>query len=321
MPKVTVIGGGVGGMVCALLLARRGHRVRLYERLPRLGGKLAEHSRDGFTFSLGPSLLTLPGLFADLGLELDLVELDELCRYRFADGSTLTAYRDPALMAAEVERLAPGEGRNWLAFHGWARGCFEASRRTFFTGPLELSTSRGRPAGPAGGRSRQDPRRPGPPLLLRPAAAAVRQPLRDVRGFRPVPGTGRAGVHPGDRTRRGRLVRPGRAAPDRRRAGPDAGAGGGGDRPGHRGDGGARRPRPVNGVRLTSGERERADVVVANTDAAELYGRLLPDRRRLGASPGSVPPPRCSCCWPGWTAGPRGCHTTRSSSPPTTGGS
>ncbi|MFD0890604.1 phytoene desaturase family protein, partial [Streptosporangium algeriense] len=37
----------------------------------------------------------------------------------------------------------------------------------------------------------------------------------------------------------------------------------------------------VLGVRLASGERERADVVVANVDAAALYGRLLPDRRRL----------------------------------------
>ncbi|WP_326640393.1 NAD(P)-binding protein [Streptosporangium sp. NBC_01755] len=31
---MTVIGGGAGGMVCALLPARRGHRVRLYERPP-----------------------------------------------------------------------------------------------------------------------------------------------------------------------------------------------------------------------------------------------------------------------------------------------
>ncbi|MEV1203861.1 NAD(P)-binding protein, partial [Microbispora rosea] len=158
MAEVIVVGGGVGGMVTALLLARDGHDVRIYERLPRLGGKLAEHRRDGFTFSIGPSLLTLPGLFLDLGVPLDLLELDELCRYRFADGSTLSTYRDPERTAEAVDRLAPGEGRGWRAFHRWAERCLDASTRTFFAGPPSGPVveppfrPRGqRPGGPAGG--------------------------------------------------------------------------------------------------------------------------------------------------------------------------
>ncbi|MFD2357147.1 FAD-dependent oxidoreductase [Nonomuraea ferruginea] len=82
----------------------------MYEQLPRLGGKLAEHRRDGFAFSLGPSLLTMPGLFRELGLDRELIEPDPLCRYRFADGTVLDARRDPGRMAAEVERLAPRRG-------------------------------------------------------------------------------------------------------------------------------------------------------------------------------------------------------------------
>ncbi len=40
-PKnVTVLGGGPAGMAAAIQLAQRGHRVRLYERSDRLGGKL-----------------------------------------------------------------------------------------------------------------------------------------------------------------------------------------------------------------------------------------------------------------------------------------
>ncbi|GAA4973930.1 phytoene desaturase family protein [Nonomuraea thailandensis] len=276
-----MVGGGVGGMVCALLLARVGHRVRLYERLPRLGGKLAEHRRDGFTFSLGPSLLTMPGLFRELGLDRELVEPAELCRYHFADGSTLTARRDPHRMAAEVERLAPGEGDAWRAFFRWADGCLRAAGRTFFSGPLI------RRSGDA---------RPSDLLAVAPAstlAGLARRYFRDPRlrqyvgryatyaGSSPYRAPAALGCVPALEHGQGAWYVPGglpRLADDLavllRAAGvlvhlstPVAGI---------ISDEGR-----VTGVRLADGERRRADVVVVNADAAELYGNLLPDRRRL----------------------------------------
>ncbi|WP_371785729.1 phytoene desaturase family protein [Streptosporangium subroseum] len=281
MVEVIVIGGGVGGMVSALLLARQGHRVRLYEQRSRLGGKLAEHSRDGFTFSLGPSLLTLPDVFADLGVELDLVELPELCRYRFADGSTLAAYRDPARMAAEVERLAPGEGGNWLAFHDWARGCFDASRRTFFSGPLTrppaetrlpdlLAVAPGRTLDGLARRFFDDPRLR--QYVDRYATYAGSSPYRAPAALGCIPAIehGEGGWYvPGGLPRIADAL-----AALLEKAGVEVALGA--EVTDVLAD-----DRRVLGVRLASGERERADVVVANTDAAALYGRLLPDRRRL----------------------------------------
>ncbi|WP_440083571.1 phytoene desaturase family protein [Streptosporangium sp. LJ11] len=281
MPEVTVIGGGVGGMVSALLLARQGHRVRLYERLPRLGGKLAEHTRDGFTFSVGPSLLTLPAVFTGLGLELDLVELDELCRYRFADGSTLAAYRDPARTAAEVDRLAPGEGRAWLAFLDWARNCFDASRRTFFTGPLTrppaearlsdlLAVAPGRTLDGLARRFFTDPRLR--QYVGRYATYAGSSPYRAPAALGCVPAIehGEGGWYvPGGLPRIADAL-----ALMLEKAGVEVVLGAEVTQV-------LADTERVNGVRLASGERDRADVVVANTDAAALYGRLLPDRRRL----------------------------------------
>ncbi|ETK30513.1 phytoene desaturase family protein [Microbispora sp. ATCC PTA-5024] len=285
MAGVIVVGGGVGGMVAALLLARDGHDVRLYERLPRLGGKLAEHRRDGFTFSIGPSLLTLPGLFRDLGVDLDLLELDELCRYRFPDGSTLSAYRDADRTEAAVERLT-GEGRNWRAFHRWAEGCLEASMRTFFAGPLTGSV---RDLAASGAR-------PGDLLAVAPGRtldALARRFFRDPRlrryvdryatyaGSNPYRAPAALGCIPAIEHGDGGWYVPGglprladalavlldKAGVEVRLGSEVAAVL-------------ADRER-VRGVRLADGETVAADVVVVNADAAVLYGRLLPDRARL----------------------------------------
>ena len=281
MARVTVVGGGVGGMTAALLLARAGHRVRLFERLPRLGGKLAEHRRDGFVFSLGPSLLTMPRVFRDLGLGRDLVEPAELCRYRFADGSTLTARRDPARMAAEVDRLAPGEGPAWRAFHAWAERCLAAAERTHFAGPLGrpprgahlgdlLAVAPGRTLHRLARRFFRDPRLvqyvdryatySGSDPYRAPAALGCVPALEHGQGGWYVPGglprladdlallLREAGVEVTLGAHVSEIVAPA----------------------GH-----------VTGVRLADGAHVPADVVVANADAAQLYGTLLPDRRRL----------------------------------------
>ena len=282
MAEVVVIGGGVGGMVAALLLAREGHAVRLYERLPRLGGKLAEHRRDGFTFSLGPSLLTLPEVFTELGVTRDLVEPAVLCDYRFADGSRLSAPRDPAGMAAEGDRRAPGEGPRWRAFHAWARDCMDASRRTFFSGPLFGRPTRGT--------------RVSDVLAVAPGqtlAGLARKYFRDPRlqqyvgryatyaGSNPYRAPAALGCVPAIEHDQGGWYVPGglpRLADDLAVLLKDAGvevflsaqveaivADG----------------EKVQGVRLADGETVHADAVVANTDATVLYARLLPNRRRL----------------------------------------
>jgi phytoene desaturase len=281
MPEVIVVGGGVGGMVAALLLARGGHEVGLYERLDRLGGKLAEREREGFAFSLGPSLLTLPGLFRDLGVTRELLELDELCRYRFADGSELRAHRDPDRMAAQVERLAPGEGEAWRAFHRWAARCLEASRRTFFAGPLGrrpeqarvgdlLAVAPGRTLHGLARRFFRDPRLH--QYVGRYATYAGSSPYRAPAALGCVPA-----IEHGD----GGWYVPGglpRLADDLARLLAEAGV------DVRTGTGVAEVTAgrsAVSGVVLDSGERVRADAVVVNADAAALYGRLSPDRRRL----------------------------------------
>ena len=64
--RIVVVGAGVGGLAVAIRLAAAGHRVAVLERNAVVGGKLARLRHDGFTFDVGPALLTLPDVFDEL---------------------------------------------------------------------------------------------------------------------------------------------------------------------------------------------------------------------------------------------------------------
>jgi phytoene desaturase len=137
-----VIGGGLGGLAAACVLAARGYAVTVFERSPWLGGKAAVLEADGFRFDMGPTILTIPSVLrrifaeADRRLEdyLDLVRLDPQWRCFFADGSALDLVEDVERMAAVLEAYAPGTGaaRGYRSFHAVSARLHQISTRHFF---------------------------------------------------------------------------------------------------------------------------------------------------------------------------------------------
>lgn len=98
--KVLVAGGGPAGMSAALAAAERGHAVVLYERAPRLGGKLQ-------LAGVPPGRGELAGLADDLARQLDLcgvrVEVG-----RAVDGRVLDGERpDAVILATGAEPATP----------------------------------------------------------------------------------------------------------------------------------------------------------------------------------------------------------------------
>lgn len=175
MSRVVVIGAGMGGLAAAARLARLKHEVTVVDRAETVGGKLGTFSADGFTWDTGPSLVTIPQAFRDLFRKtgkpiekvLDLVPLDPIARYRFADGTELDLPGTGALDIARALDAALGEGAgaDWTALMERASAIWEATRREFVEAPLD-----------------------GLPTLLRMASRRPRDvatvaPLRSLRGI------------------------------------------------------------------------------------------------------------------------------------------
>ena len=141
---VVVVGGGVGGLVAAIRLANAGRSVAVFERNKMFGGKLAVYERDGFSFDIGPSLLTLPTLLDEvfrlagtsLEKEVDVVRLDPSFRYFWPDASTVTFHDEQLATAEALDAFAPGSGVEYLDYLKRARAIWRTSQRTFFAGDL-----------------------------------------------------------------------------------------------------------------------------------------------------------------------------------------
>ena len=116
----TVVGGGVGGLVAANLLARDGHNVTLVERGARVGGRMGSaHSGAGalYRFDVGPSLLLLPQVYRDtlvaVGVDAGQLELLEVTgpQYRVffdSDGTSVDICRDPVEMQKTLDGIKAG---------------------------------------------------------------------------------------------------------------------------------------------------------------------------------------------------------------------
>ncbi|MFS0705596.1 phytoene desaturase family protein [Cellulomonas sp. 179-A 9B4 NHS] len=127
--RVVVVGGGVGGLATAALLARGGAQVTLLERHDRVGGRAGTWEVDGFRFDTGPSWWFMPEVmehtFALLGRrlsdEIDLVPLDPAYRL-FPEPGTQPAVApfdvtaDWDTNAAHFEALEPGAAARMRRF-------------------------------------------------------------------------------------------------------------------------------------------------------------------------------------------------------------
>jgi 2,4-dienoyl-CoA reductase-like NADH-dependent reductase (Old Yellow Enzyme family) len=132
---VLVVGGGPAGLKAAELAARRGHRVRLVEREPELGGRLRFLRALGDAAELLRSIRWLEDELAGLGVEAQtgVVADEELVADAGADVVVLATGSRPApdRLGAEVDGSIP------------VLSIDDALRRSSYSGPVLFVDARG----------------------------------------------------------------------------------------------------------------------------------------------------------------------------------
>lgn len=139
--RAVIIGGGLGGLAAALRLRASGWRVLVCEAGPRMGGKMNRWTSNGFTFDTGPSLITMPWVFADLFAaagsriedHLELIPLTPLAHYVYADGVSFTYSSRLPEWFETLARIAPQDKQGFLRFLELGARLWEVSRRTFMS--------------------------------------------------------------------------------------------------------------------------------------------------------------------------------------------
>jgi 1-hydroxycarotenoid 3,4-desaturase len=141
---VIVIGAGIGGLVAALDLARRGLRVSVYERCPVPGGKMREIDIQDHRIDAGPTVFTMPwifeSLFADAGSSLadhlSIRPAEVLARHAWQRGGRLDLFADGERSAAAIEAFAgPAEAQRYRDFSAHAKQVFETLYGPYIQNP------------------------------------------------------------------------------------------------------------------------------------------------------------------------------------------
>lgn len=134
LPRVIVIGAGIGGLTTAALLARRGYPVQVFDQASLPGGCASTFKRKGFTFDVGATQVAglesggiHSRIFAELELEPPAVTpCDPACAvYLPQETSPITVWRDPQKWQTERQQQFPGSEPFWqlladLFRYSWA---------------------------------------------------------------------------------------------------------------------------------------------------------------------------------------------------------
>jgi len=135
-----IIGAGIGGLICANLLAREGLRVLLTEQHYMVGGYCSTFRRNGYTFDAATHFYPLLGnpatitgrLLQDLGITNGWIKMDPVDHFHFPDGSSFAVSADFAIYLARLKSEFPEEAQALDKFFALVREVYMFGLLSYF---------------------------------------------------------------------------------------------------------------------------------------------------------------------------------------------
>ena len=121
--KINVVGAGPGGLTAAMLLAKRGFKVTLFEKEKSVGGRNAAIVKNGYKFDVGPTFLMmkfiLDEVFEEAGRNVDdymeFTKLEPMYRLQF-DDVRLEPTTVKEAMIQQLDTNFPGSSKGYEKF-------------------------------------------------------------------------------------------------------------------------------------------------------------------------------------------------------------
>lgn len=140
---VCIVGGGIGGMMSALILTHKGYRVTIIEKSAHLGGRLTYRTNGTYKIDRGPTVMLLPHLhreiFAQAGLDFDelLIErCDPTTIMQFHNGTHFVKMSDCQLQKAYFARHYPEDFVGFEYYLEDMQNLYRRSEAHLLTRPL-----------------------------------------------------------------------------------------------------------------------------------------------------------------------------------------
>jgi len=120
--RVIVIGAGIGGIVTAGSLARKGYAVTIFEKNPHPGGRCGTFVKDGHRFDIGATFLMMPGVYKEafsavgksMSDELTLYRMDPVYKVKFPGDREISFTSDMAKLQDQFEEIEEGSYGRFL---------------------------------------------------------------------------------------------------------------------------------------------------------------------------------------------------------------